>query len=85
LKAHVTREGRVYLSDVKKGDRVKIKFYCDKLPFRMMLYNLGLLPGDSVDILEESILGSPISIGYGNGEHIAIRKAEARFIEVVAE
>ena len=70
------------LSAVKKGQRVRVKHLYGELDSRPLLMGVGILPGDEIQVVGESVLGSPLAIQFGENDLIAMRVQQADLIEV---
>ncbi|EQC47339.1 FeoA family protein [Bacteriovorax sp. Seq25_V] len=70
------------LSLVKKGSKAKVHSFNENLLSKSMMIGLGILPGDTIDLVSESFLGSPLTIRLTDGETVAMRIAEAALINV---
>lgn len=70
------------LAQVKKGSRVKIVGLKNQLETRSTITGIGILPGDVVEVLNSTFLGSPVAISFGDNEFVALRLAQARMVEV---
>lgn len=71
------------LSQLKKGQSAVISAFDEnELEFQTLLMGIGLLPGDSIEVISESFLGSPMTIKHGAGEILAIRTKQAKLIKI---
>lgn len=70
------------LSKVKKGSRVRVHSFKSDLGPKSLIVGIGILPGDEIDLVSESFLGSPLTIRLCDGETIAMRTNEASHIIV---
>lgn len=70
------------LMELKKGFKAKIISINDESDTKMKLYSLGVLEGDTLELTNVALLGSPIALKHGNGNFFALRKEEALQIEV---
>ncbi len=70
------------LSRMKKGSVVKVHSFDSKLNIKSTFVAMGILPGDTITIVSESFLGSPMTIKRTDGHTVALRKAEASQINV---
>ena len=69
------------LDQVVPGQCVRVKRISGSGPIRRRLMDMGLIHGVEVEMLKAAPLGDPIEyrlLGY----HLAMRKSEARMIEV---
>ena len=48
---------------------------------RRRIMDMGLLPGESLEMVSRAPLGDPLEVVV-KGYHLSLRKSEARFIEV---
>jgi len=48
---------------------------------RRRIMDMGLLPGESLEMVRRAPLGDPLEVVV-KGYHLSLRKSEARFIEV---
>lgn len=71
-----------HLTNLKPGLRAKIKQLILPKDIRDKLYELGLIPGQEIEILQDAPLGGPIKIKIGNEYCLAIRRREAAGIVV---
>jgi ferrous iron transport protein A len=69
------------VADLKSGKKARIKTidFAHPSSFRIMEY--GFTPGQEIEIINKAFLGDPLSVSL-RGTLIAIRKADARCIEV---
>lgn len=68
------------VAHLKRGEKGIIKDFADDLlPIKLM--ELGCLPGNEVELIQEAPLRDPLYINVG-GSHIAIRRAVALQIEI---
>lgn len=68
------------VAHLKRGERGIIKdFKEDILPIKLL--ELGCLPGNEVELIQEAPLRDPLYINV-NGSHIAIRRTVALQIEI---
>lgn len=69
------------VADLKSGKKARIKTidFTHPSSFRIMEY--GFTPGQEIEIINKAFLGDPLSVSL-RGTLIAIRKADARCIEV---
>ncbi len=70
------------LADVKTGQRATLGNFKEIPSLSTKLLSLGLLPGDEITVTARAPFGGPIAIKFGNQNFFAIRKDEARKIEV---
>ena len=70
------------LSKIKKGSKVKVISFDNKLQAKPLMVGLGILQGDIIDLVSESFLGSPITVRLVDGETVALRVGEASLINV---
>jgi ferrous iron transport protein A len=69
------------LSDLKIGEKCTVIRVEGDSPVSLRLMEMGVIPGAVVRLVKVAPLGDPIEIEV-KGYHLAIRKAEARSIEV---
>lgn len=69
------------LADLGQGFKVKIKEINLPKDLRDKLYELGLIPGQEIEILQDAPLGGPIKIKVGD-YCLALRRKEAKGIVV---
>lgn len=72
------------LADLKTGEFVKILNIHNEESLRRRLYDLGFFPNSLVECVLVSPFSSPILYKV-NGALIALRKSDAKFIEVKYE
>lgn len=72
------------LADLKTGEFVKILNIHNEESLRRRLYDLGFFPNSLVECVLVSPFSSPILYKV-NGALIALRKSDAKFIEVEYE
>ncbi|MCX7738209.1 MAG: ferrous iron transport protein A [Hydrogenothermaceae bacterium] len=72
------------ITEIEKGLRVSIKRIELPQELRDKLYELGLIPGQEIEILQDAPLGGPVKIRVGN-YCLALRKREAQGIVVEVE
>lgn len=72
----------MHLSDLKRGEKATISGYdTEEVPVK--LYEMGLLPGTSVQVMHIAPFGGPYYISLNNGHYrLALRKKEARCITI---
>ncbi len=70
------------LSKVRKGAKARVHSFHESLLSKSMMVGLGILPGDTIDLVSESFLGSPLTIRLTDGETVAMRITEASLINV---
>ncbi|WP_158246852.1 FeoA family protein [Halobacteriovorax sp. DA5] len=70
------------LSKVKKGVNVKILSFDKGLKHKTIMTGLGILPGDAIQVIAPSFLGSPLTLRLTDGETVALRLSEASLINV---
>lgn len=75
----------VCLPNVEKGLKVKIKRVELPKDLRDKLYELGLVPGQEIEVLQDAPFGGPVKIRVGS-YCLALRRKEAKgiFVEVVS-
>lgn len=68
------------VAHLKRGEKGIIKEFAeDILPIKLL--ELGCLPGNEVELIQEAPLRDPLYINV-NGSHIAIRRTVAMQIEI---
>lgn len=73
----MNNQTHVSLSDLKKGDRVRVVAYHHKEEnYAQRLRSLGLIPGTLVTVKRFAPLGDPIEIHF-RGSRLTLRPAEA--------
>lgn len=75
----------VCLPNVEKGLKAKIKRVELPKDLRDKLYELGLVPGQEIEVLQDAPFGGPIKIRVGS-YCLALRRKEAKgiFVEVMS-
>ncbi len=76
----VQKESKL-LSDLKKGDQAEIVNFVDDGPLSQRLAEMGVTPGEKVEIIRFAPLGDPIEIKI-RGYNLSLRKEEADLIKV---
>jgi Fe2+ transport system protein A len=69
------------LSELKKGQKAKITSINSKGLIKRRLMDMGVLPGETVEVEKIAPLGDPIDI-FVKGYHLSLRKSEAEQINV---
>ncbi|WP_456323570.1 FeoA family protein [Hydrogenimonas sp.] len=69
------------LADLQPGQKAIVKTIGDLGELRDRLMELGLLCGETVQLLRRAPLGDPLEFSFGN-EKIALREEDARKIDV---
>lgn len=69
------------LSDLKMGDSCRVVSIDGDGQVSRRLMEMGVIPGATIRLVKSAPLGDPIEIEI-RGYHLAIRKTEARSIEV---
>lgn len=70
------------LSEVMPGQMVVLGNFKEVSSLSTKLLSMGLLPGDEVLVTARAPLGGPIAIRYGDHSSFAIRRDEAKKINV---
>ena len=70
------------LLDIKPGQKAVLKDFSSNQSVHFKLLSLGVLPGDEVEVMGKAPFGGPISIKHGNQTFFALRRNEAKLIEV---
>ncbi len=78
---HPLAGGQLCLADLEEGDRAKVVEIYGSEHFRIRLMEMGLLPGDLVEIDKYAPLQDPIEI-IVKGYHLALRVHDAGKIVV---
>jgi Fe2+ transport system protein FeoA len=74
----MTDPNELNLTDLKKGDRVRVVGYHQKNDnYAQRLRSLGLIPGTQVLVKRFAPLGDPIELHF-RGSRLTLRPAEAR-------
>lgn len=71
----------IFLPAVKKGIKGKVKEINLTKELRDKLYELGLIPGQEIEVLQDAPLGGPVKIRVGD-YCLALRRREAEGIVV---
>jgi len=77
-----TLENKKILSEAKEGEKVRILRYHNNLESRTLLIGMGILPGDELEVITRSVFGSPIYLKHSRSNFFALRKNQAKFIEI---
>lgn len=72
------------ITEIRKGLKFSIKRIELPQELRDKLYELGLIPGQEIEILQDAPLGGPVKIRVGD-YYLALRKREAQGIIVEVE
>ncbi|MEK7486173.1 MAG: FeoA family protein [Planctomycetota bacterium] len=70
------------LSEMKKGQFGQVQSISGNNPIVQRLYEMGIIPGISIQVLRFAPLGDPMSIRIQNTQ-LALRKTEASLIEML--
>ncbi|MFT5170695.1 MAG: Fe2+ transport system protein FeoA [Candidatus Marinamargulisbacteria bacterium] len=70
------------VSQLKKGERGRIKRLTLQGPFKKRLQHMGVVTNEWLEVVDVAPLGDPIKIRVKN-YHLSLRKEEAQGIEVV--
>lgn len=70
------------LLEVKVGESKIIKDFSGNQSVYFKLLSLGILPGDQIEIMGCAPFGGPISLKHGSQTFFALRRSEAKQIEV---
>ncbi|MCO4794529.1 MAG: ferrous iron transport protein A [Bacteriovoracaceae bacterium] len=70
------------LLELKVGEPRLIKDFSQNQSVYFKLLSLGILPGDEIEIMGKAPFGGPISIKHGSQTFLALRRSEAKQIEV---
>ncbi len=68
------------LANLEKGKKGVISTLDVEAAQRSYMLSLGLIPGDTVEVLKTSVFGSIMTIRYGNNQLVALRKDVAQKI-----
>lgn len=74
--------GKKFLSHLKIGQKAIIINIHDTLETKTLLMGMGILPGDEIEVTSKSLFGSPISFRHSDSNFFALRKNQARLIEI---
>lgn len=69
------------LSELKPGNKAKIISLAPKSGIKRRLQDMGVLPGEVVEVLKVAPLGDPVEVKI-KGYSLSLRKIEAEDIEV---
>ncbi|MBK1644138.1 ferrous iron transport protein A [Thiocapsa imhoffii] len=69
------------LNDIRSGQRARIRRHHARGAVRQRLMDLGLMPNVEVEMVRSAPFDDPVQIKLA-ATHIALRRAEAAFIEV---
>ena len=72
------------LSDLKEGDRAKIRSIQGEGAFKRRLLEMGFMPGTEVFVKKYAPLRDPIEFVI-KGYHVSLRREEARRIHISPE
>lgn len=70
------------LSDINVGQAVSLTDFSHNQSVYFKLISLGLLPGDQITVMSKAPFGGPISIKHGSDTYFALRRSEAKQINV---
>ncbi len=70
------------LNDIKRTEQLMVTDISVAGSLRQRLYDLGICPGTVITFIRTAPLADPIQVQIGN-YHVALRKSEARYVEVV--
>jgi ferrous iron transport protein A len=72
----------LHLSDLKRGERVRVVGYADPAaPYARHLASLGLIAGTELTVVRFAPLGDPVEVEF-RGSLVVLRPAEAGELEV---
>ena len=71
----------VTLNDLQPGEKATVVRVTGRGPIRRRLMDMGLVPGEEVDVQRAAPLGDPIEVKV-KGYHLSIRRSEARHVYV---
>lgn len=69
------------LSELKPGSKAKIVSLATKSGIKRRLQDMGVLPGEVVEVLKVAPFGDPVEVKV-KGYSLSLRKSEAEDIEV---
>jgi ferrous iron transport protein A len=69
------------LADLSPGQSAEVVSVSGNPDLVQRLYEMGLLEGETVEVVARAPLGDPIEIRFGNSR-LSLRKTEAAFIAV---
>jgi len=72
------------ISDLKPGDKGKIKKIEGSSNLRRKLLDMGIIPGSPFEIIKLAPLGDPVDVKI-KGYHLSLRKEEAATVLVEVE
>ncbi|WP_297888181.1 FeoA family protein [Sulfurihydrogenibium sp.] len=72
------------LRDLKPGKKGKVAYITGCEDIKQKLYDLGIIPGETVEVLQDAPFGGPIKIKV-HDYCLALRKKEASCIMVEEE
>jgi len=72
---------QVTLNDLQPGEKAAVVRVTGRGPIRQRLMDMGLIPGEEVEVQRAAPLGDPIDIKV-KGYHLSIRRSEARHVYV---
>jgi ferrous iron transport protein A len=70
------------LSNINTGKKAKIIGFKNDIETKLFLLSLGVLPGDEIEVISKAPFGDPIFLKHFEKNFFAIRKNQAKFIEV---
>ncbi len=72
------------ISDLKPGDKGKIRKIEASSNLRRKLLDMGIIPGSPFEIVKLAPLGDPVDVKI-KGYHLSLRKEEAATVSVEVE
>lgn len=69
------------LSELREGERAQILDVKIKGTLKRRLQEMGILPGEILQVEKIAPLGDPIEV-FVKGYHLSLRKSEAELVEV---
>lgn len=75
------RMNGVTLKDLKPGERAKVLKLRGEGPIKRRLLDMGLVPGEEIEMVKVAPLGDPVDIRV-KGYHLSLRKEEAESVMV---
>lgn len=70
------------LSKASKGDLVRIVSINGSVLSQQELFSLGILPGDTLQVISSGFLGGPLALKHEHNTFFALRRDYAKTIEV---
>lgn len=70
------------LSNAVKGDLVRVVSIKGSTLSQQELFSLGILPGDTIQVISSGFLGGPLALKHEQNTFFALRRDYAKTIEV---